>query len=188
MIAYSALTQVAGALGTQATAGVATARSAYISRRIDTTVHIARTHVDGAGMVVVTAETPTTEAIVGIVVAIIGIAPVIAIIEGIVPRIPPATIPTAIIPVIRSIIPRIVQSQTITGVIPGIIPGIYTVGAVIPGRMPQQIGTGLLITCPIGLIIGETIVVETLHLLGQFEVFQGIRIDTQLAIEVDDIG
>ena len=79
--------QVRGALGPQAARIIVTGTACR--RGIDTAVHIARTHVDSAGMVVVTAKASDTATPVGIVVAIIRIVPIVAIVEVVVPGIPP---------------------------------------------------------------------------------------------------
>ena len=139
-------------------------------------------------MIVVAAKVSATNAIVGIIVIRIGIAPVIAVVEGIVPRIPPTIAPTAIIPAVRTVVPRIIQAELPAGVIPGIIPVIPALGAIARGRLQQQVAACLLITSPAGVVLGEAIIIETLYLLGNLEVFQRIGIDAQLAIEIYNIG
>ena len=181
---YSTFAQGSGALATQTCASSTNSRTACTGRRVGTTVHTATQHVDGAGMVVVSAKAAAATSPIGITIAIIGIVPIIVVV---IPGIVPSAIPTGI-PGVRTVIPRIVDAQMPAGVIPGIVPVVPAVGAIEPGRMPQQVGPCLLIARPLGFIVRETIVVEEFHLTRQVIVVKRIGIDTQLAIEIYNIG
>jgi hypothetical protein len=175
VVAHGAVTQAAGALGSQTRAGIVMCTACNV-RRVDTAIHVATIHMDSACVVVI-ASNATATTPVGITIAIVGIAIVIIIVI-------PGIVPPATIPAVRSVIPRIVEAIAPAGVIPGIIPIVIpAISAIIPVRMPHPIITSIMIACPIGFIVRETIVVETLHLTCQPIVVERVGIDSQLTTE-----
>jgi hypothetical protein len=88
VVAHSTVAKAAGALGTETGATTTAANTTGCGRRVDTTIHIATVHVDGACVVVITVVANQTATPVGMTIAIIGIVPVIAIpvvVPGIIP-------------------------------------------------------------------------------------------------------
>ena len=112
---------------------------------------------------------------------------------AIAPRRIPAIIPRIVPRVIPSVPATIVPSATI---IPRIVPtSIPSVSAIVPGRMPHIVITAFLIACPEGGIGSDVVIIKTLQLLCELEVFRikgvqphRVRIHPFLSAEIYNVA